>query len=371
MTHVNRRRFLKYAGSAVAVVGASALGLDYLANNARNQQTTQATRSSSSGLDTTSVSSTSSSSVLLVSLQGRLFFDYNGNGLQDAQEPAVSKAKVRLSDGTGRIIAEALSDSSGDYKLEDVPVGVYSLTLDTDNKFRHMCRSANEFRAISDGYTLDLNESSRLDVGFMEGFLTMPIQSSTKYTIMNWYDWDPALATYLWWNGESGFEADREGFPNHTGIDYKCDVGEDVIAPAPGITTGEEVAPTGQISTGIYHGDISLNGVKGRFYTSYNHLSKVLKAAGESVQREEKIAETGNTGPKGTIPHLHYNTAFEMVGQRGFLDFYEPIFPLYPNHEGFWTSDDQNPNSWLVKSPSSNPNGTNLWTRLNTPVFCK
>lgn len=59
---VNRRRFLKYAGATAAVVGASALGLNYLVkspSNGLNQTTTTTIVSSNSSISSSSVTSTS------------------------------------------------------------------------------------------------------------------------------------------------------------------------------------------------------------------------------------------------------------------------------------------------------------------------
>ena len=49
-------------------------------------------------------------------MYGKLFFDYNANGIQNAGEPAVAGASVQLKDNAGSVIAGTLTDSSGDYK---------------------------------------------------------------------------------------------------------------------------------------------------------------------------------------------------------------------------------------------------------------
>jgi hypothetical protein len=54
LSALNRRRFLKYIGSAAAIVGASALGLDYLLIHA-NQITTNQTTTTSTQLPLTTV----------------------------------------------------------------------------------------------------------------------------------------------------------------------------------------------------------------------------------------------------------------------------------------------------------------------------
>lgn len=106
-----------------------------------------------------------------------------------------------------------------------------------------------------------------------------------------------------------------------------------------------------------------MNGITGRFNSFFNHLSKVLKSDGEIVSRGEKFAESGMTGT--FFPHLHYNNSFGRGNDVHYLDFYKPVFPLDPDHKGYWIAQDD----WKNVSPSNNPNGANFWTRLNRPVF--
>ena len=130
MAHsLNRRRFLKYAGATATVAGASAIGLGYIANTPRIPiQQTRVTLLTSSILSSTSAPpATSSSSTQLASLQGKLFFDYNGNGKQDGDEPSIGDAKVQLKNALGNLVAEAATDTSGVFKIEDVPVSNYKL----------------------------------------------------------------------------------------------------------------------------------------------------------------------------------------------------------------------------------------------------
>jgi len=116
-----------------------------------------------------------------------LFFDFNGNGKQDAEEPAVAGTLVELRNNVGVVIAQALSDSSGHYRLEDARTGSYSIhvraDLFSDKKFRYMCRSAEEVTQIAKGYNVILSEpSSQMNIGLIEGFLTLPFRKGTKFS---------------------------------------------------------------------------------------------------------------------------------------------------------------------------------------------
>jgi len=374
---LDRRRFLKYAGATVAVVGASALGLDYLVRNTQisSQQTGQTLIPTSSSLGTASVSS--SSSTQLVSLQGRLFFDYNGNGMQDSDKPPVQNAKVRIKGSNLQVIAETLTDSSGDYKL-DIPSGDYKLFIQPDNSksdspiFTYMCRSPSEFRAIASGYDLPVVGDDTFDVGLMEGPFTQPFRSSTKYYVGTYFNWDSRSketinSPYLWWNGQSGNNSDLVMY-NNGGIDMPMDEGTDVLAPAPGQMYGTQTGSRGQLGLSIVHPDLSL----GRSGTFFNHLSEILLPMGTTFARGDVIAKSGKTGTP--IPHLHfsywhdfrYDSGDQYADGIGGFDFYQPVFEITSKTSGYWFPDEF---TWHSVPLGTSPNGRNLWTRLNKPVF--
>jgi murein DD-endopeptidase MepM/ murein hydrolase activator NlpD len=374
---LNRRRFLKYAGATAGVIGASALGLDYLVRNPQipSQQATQTQIPPSSNLATASVSSSSST---LVSLQGRLFFDYNGNGIQEADEPSVQNARLQMLQirnlASEQVIAEVLTDSSGDYEV-DVPAGEYKLLVQPDNSkpdnpnFGYMCTSPSEFRTITSGYYLTVVRDGRFNFGLMEGPFTMPFRSSTHYSVACYYNWDSTSketrgSHYLWWNGESGSNTDLLLY-NNAGIDMPMDVGQDVLAPAPGIMGDLQRGPEGQLGVSIVHDESYLGGLFGTFF---NHLSEVLLPVQARVARGDIIARSGTSGT--TIPHLHVNnwvkdTPTQMRGT-AYLDFYEPKFEITSKTSGYWYPDEF---TWHSVPIGTSPNGRNLWTRLNKPVF--
>ena len=304
-----------------------------------------------------------------MSLEGRLFFDYNGNGIQDGEEPAVQNATVQIKDSNAQVIAEALTDSSGDYKV-DLPPGNYKLFIQPniskpDNpNFTYMCTSPSEFRPIANGYNLTIVEDGRFNVGFMEGPFTMPFRSSTHYTVGCYYNWNSMAKEtpndqYLWWNGESGSNRDLVLY-NNSGMDMPMDVGQDVLAPAPGQMLGIAHGPLGQIGMTIVHLQTDL----GDLGTGYNHLSEVLLPAGTIVARGDVVAKSGKSGTP--IPHLHFNNYFDYVNGRGIFDFYHPEFEITSKTSGYWFPDEV---TWHSVPLGTSPNGRNLWTRLNKPVF--
>jgi murein DD-endopeptidase MepM/ murein hydrolase activator NlpD len=84
----------------------------------------------------------------------------------------------------------------------------------------------------------------------------------------------------------------------HPGIDISAPMGEKIVAPASGIVSlAYNNEPGYGKLVAIDHG----NGV----VTRYAHCSKILVQVGQRVQRNQEIAQVGNTGIS-TGPHLHY-----------------------------------------------------------------
>ena len=349
---------MKYAGLGVAIAGSALAGYEL-----NGWQTTLVPPSVSTVTQTRL--ETTTETLRLASLTGRLFFDYNGNGKQDGEEPAIAGALVQLKDHVGTLVAEGLTDSAGDYKLEDVRTGSYSLHVGVEHfsskQFAYMCTSPKEFRAVTEGYPLSLQENVNMDIGLMEGFLTLPLRSSTHYAIPRFYDWDPSELTYLWWNGKKGLVSDIGGDANHTGVDYDVPEGEDVVACAPGFVSYFEKGPQGQLGLTITHpaGDLAVY---------YSHLSRYVVKMNQQVARGEKVAESGKTG--ATYPHLHINN-HRIVGElQQLYDFYAPTFPLSGFLSGYWER--KLPNGsfyWRTVKEDENPNREGFWTVRNDPKF--
>lgn len=90
----------------------------------------------------------------------------------------------------------------------------------------------------------------------------------------------------------------------HSGLDIATRQGTPVIAPADGAITfaGPEGLMGNMVTIQHGHGIV----------TRYGHLSKILKKAGDKVNRGEVIAHVGNTG-LSTGPHLHYEVLVSGV----------------------------------------------------------
>jgi murein DD-endopeptidase MepM/ murein hydrolase activator NlpD len=82
----------------------------------------------------------------------------------------------------------------------------------------------------------------------------------------------------------------------HTGVDFACKVGTDIIAVADGKIENA--------SWGSAYGIQLVQKVEGG-WVIYAHLSKALVKAGDKVVKGQHIAESGNTG-NSSGPHLHF-----------------------------------------------------------------
>jgi hypothetical protein len=94
-----------------------------------------------------------------------------------------------------------------------------------------------------------------------EGFLTLPFRPGTQILgVYEYFDHDPDLNKYLYWNGLSGFRQER----NHVGTDFMVERnGIEVVSPVPGKIVwldrdpnggwGVEILTIGRYGIGVIH----------------------------------------------------------------------------------------------------------------------
>ena len=83
----------------------------------------------------------------------------------------------------------------------------------------------------------------------------------------------------------------------HDGIDFSAPIGETVMAAMDGI-----------VSVAVYHrqhGNYVVIDHSNGYKTLYSHLNSFCVNQGDTVERGQKIGESGNTG-NSTGPHLHF-----------------------------------------------------------------
>lgn len=67
------------------------------------------------------------------SVSNRIWFDTNRNGVLDAGEPGIKDVTVTLLDGSGNVVAAAISDINGSFAFSGVPNGNYTVRIEDAN----------------------------------------------------------------------------------------------------------------------------------------------------------------------------------------------------------------------------------------------
>lgn len=276
-------------------------------------------------------------------LSGIVFFDYNGNGVQDEGEPPVEGAKVTVGD------LATVSGADGSYVLENVPAGnrkvqVESPTQEPATAFRFISLSLEAFQPIEVPLRISMGGDKKQDLGLMQGYLTLPFIPGTPiivltYTDLKGTDYDNVVRD---WQGNTAMRLVHDGreglvYDYHCGIDYGYGgnaelCGMTVFAAAPGkIVALGPVEERGGGSVRLLHGD-------GRV-TDYAHLGEIFVRTGQTVPRGALL---GTTYCGWNEPHLH----FELMGKEGEgrlqWDFWRlPIYrdPLDPSSLSYWIKD--------------------------------
>ena len=103
------------------------------------------------------------------------------------------------------------------------------------------------------------------------------------------------------------------GLALHTGLDLRAEMGDPVLATAPGRVAAAEPAGGYGNMVEIDHG----HGVATRFA----HLARIAVRPGQWVRAGDLVGRVGSTG-RSTGAHLHYETRIdgEPVDPQGFLD---------------------------------------------------
>ena len=298
----------------------------------------------------------------MATLIGKLFFDYNGNGKQDNNEPSIVDAKVQLRNSIGNVVAEAATDSSGAFKIVDAPVGNYKLIPVADAKFRYMCRSPDEFAGVSDGYMITLSKgTTELNVGLMEGLLTSPFhRNQSRIHPHGLVDLDPRPNYVRDWKGGDG------AYDGHKGTDFIAEKGTEILAAAPGqiffAWNGWPNKPSwGDSNDSWKNGYSVIIHHENNYWSQYNHLDSITVKEvmygdmKQFVKRGDVIGYCGYTGflPDLVTPmspddtHLHFqiiDTTFDTSGVNSIDPFRDLYFGQYSysrlsNPVSLWTKD--------------------------------
>jgi len=212
----------------------------------------------------------------IFTLSGVIFFDYNGNGIRDENEPPITGATVQA----GSLVATTSSD--GVYSLQ-VPAGTHSVKVSA-NGFHYISLSLEAFQSSQQPVTVRIEGDTRQDWGLMQGFLTLPYPCGSEATIISYFDLDATPGLVRDYRGRSVPVSCCPPNPygggtydQHRGIDFALPPGTPIVASAGGVVSAQGQNDQGAIWIDVRHP----NGV----VTSYGHVERVLVGIGDRVSR--------------------------------------------------------------------------------------
>jgi len=300
---------------------------------------------------------------------GHVFFDYNGNGMQDAEELPLSNVVVSIGNES------ATTDESGFYRIGNLVPGEYHVSVVSLSSFKFMCTSTNEFYDVATGYDIHVSDATTrtMNIGLMEGFLTLPIQAqATPFAewpsitelqgdmlyYVGYVDLDYRLGLARNYLGNSKGLADQ-----HQGIDFHAPIGTPVVAAAPGkvVQTLDMFGADGVRLRNIH----ILHESGGRkFVTQYGHVRNFQVKEGGWVKRGQVIAEVGEE-----VAHLHF--ALWEVPQD--MKAFYPDMRDYIYQGGYPTvvypGGNEVPAVMDPYRDITNPESRSLWTKDNDPIY--
>ncbi len=110
-------------------------------------------------------------------ISGVCFFDMNRNGIQGAAEPSMAGWVVHLS---GPVSATTVTDSSGSYRFDDMPVGQYTVSVDVKSLWSQTSPMA------SSAYVITVTDGSAFDTATfgLYSALAFPFDVSRYWNIV-------------------------------------------------------------------------------------------------------------------------------------------------------------------------------------------
>lgn len=269
-------------------------------------------------------------------LFGVVFFDYNGDGIKQPNEPGAEGANIFVGGES------TLSQCQGVYYFRNLPDGVYDLIV-TSPGFRYLSISRSEFKATGTPLQVTISGRTERNIGLMQGFLTMPFSRNANARISEYFDYDPRYYKYLWWNGQAGDGVWR----NHVGTDFAvASNGTPVVAAAPGMVA--------HISRDLYSGScvsVKINAIN-EIYWGACHITPTV-SVGQFLSRGDLIGYVDFP----SFPHVHLDIGQPKSDGFYFIDPFVPLDPNIcaewkwaPNNDPIYVKANCSPGFWTVKN---------------------
>jgi Carboxypeptidase regulatory-like domain len=115
------------------------------------------------------------SAILVALLFGASAYAQNTNGrvigtVTDQQGAAVAGAKVTVTNSSTNVHRNSVTDSAGSYQMLDVPIGLYSVTVE----------AAGFKKTVTGAQELSINQSLRVDVRLNVGAISETVQVQSE-----------------------------------------------------------------------------------------------------------------------------------------------------------------------------------------------
>ena len=269
----------------------------------------------------TPTSTATATSAPTYALSGLIFFDYNGNGVQDGGEPPIPGASIRV----GSLGTTSAQD--GTYAIRGIPAGKRQVRVSAAG-FRYLSLSPAAFQPIDQAVSITIKGNTQRDLGLMQGFLTLPFRCGTSINFIIYVDVDPGMS-FRDWRGSDGsdYVKERSFLNGHLGTDFAVAENLPVLAAAPGKVIEAGLTDEG-VRVTIDHGDGLL--------TIYVHLNDWKVKSGQIVRRGDLIGLSGRTGEFAPNQPAHVHFQFGGFGTKR-IDPYRDV--LSPGSRGYWTKD--------------------------------
>jgi len=321
-------------------------------------------------------------------ISGIVFFDYNGNGPRDGGEPPIEGILIEVGE------LSTTSGADGRYAIVGLAYGshqvrVQSPTDDPATAFRYINRFLGwvdipaheiggvqvpaqhlpdtEIQPIEEPLSVALGGDEKLDIGLMQGFLTLPFvepQTPNPF-IFNYFD----IIGLRCFNGGFTYDDSRDGvmlnydgqydeigdpFPHvvgvgdsHNGLDFPVPVSTFVVSASPTSQVFHlAVHDDGQLLVHTMFPDPERLGLM--YKNAYGHLGAQLVELDQIAYRGQIIALSGDTGANNIfpgygsrrVPQLHFDLS-RTTAERAtcYIDPFRCEIELDPVPDNFWGSE--------------------------------
>ena len=120
-----------------------------------------------------------------IEVTNRVFFDYNGNGIQEQNDPAIPD--IGLIYQPGGITCLTNEEGLGTVKVH---AGSYNVSIDDPyNKFNYIL-TPETTTDIEDGLNVEISNNEEISIPLAQGFLTWPFPEYVSYYSAHFFETD-------------------------------------------------------------------------------------------------------------------------------------------------------------------------------------